>query len=135
MIQALYDIETRDKDYSPDQRQQLRTRESSAMLGSIEKWRDSPVVADVLPNSDFAEAVRYIRNHWSALTEHVDDGRLPIDNNEVARLMTQGDWAQSRRRVALASVPGRGLVRGRNSLDYESKGHHEQTISTLPDGD
>ena len=89
MIQALYDIETRAKDYSPEQRQQLRGRESSAILGSIQKWLDSPVVADVLPKSDFAEAVRYIRNHWSALNEYVDDGRIPIDNNEVERLMKQ----------------------------------------------
>ena len=87
MIQALYDIETRAKDYSPEQREQLRGRESSAILGSIQRWLDSPVVADVLPKSDFAEAMRYIRNHWSALSEYVEDGRVPIDNNEVEQLM------------------------------------------------
>lgn len=89
MIQALYDIETRAKDYSPEQREQLRGRESSAILGSIQKWLDSPVVADMLPKSDFAEAVRYIRNHWSALNVYVEDGRIPIDNNEVEQLMKQ----------------------------------------------
>ena len=89
MVQALYDIETRAKDYSPEQREQLRVRESSAILGSIQKWLDSPVVADMLPKSDFSEAVRYIRNHWSALNAYVEDGRIPIDNNEVEQLMKQ----------------------------------------------
>lgn len=89
MIQALYDIETRAKDYSPEQRERLRGRESTAILASIRKWLDSPVVADVLPKSDFAEAVRYIRNHWSALNVYVEDGRIPIDNNEVEQLMKQ----------------------------------------------
>jgi len=34
----------------------------------------------VLPKSDFAEALRYIRNHWKALNVYVQDGRIPIDN-------------------------------------------------------
>jgi len=89
MIQTLYDIETRAKDYSPQQRQQLRVRESSAILGSIQKWLASPVVANVLPKSDFAESLRYLRNHWSALNAYVEDGRIPIDNNEVEQLMKQ----------------------------------------------
>jgi transposase len=89
MIQALYDIETRAKEYTIHQREQLRGRESSVILGSIQKWLDSPVVADVLPKSDFGEALRYIRNHWSALNAYVEDGRIPIDNNEVEQLMKQ----------------------------------------------
>ncbi len=63
MIQALYDIETRAMEYSADQRQSLRERDSVAVLNSIAKWLDSPVVAEVLPKSDFGEALRYIRNH------------------------------------------------------------------------
>ncbi len=66
MIQALYDIETRAKEYSAQQREQLRGRDSVAILISIRKWLDSPVVSEVLPKSDFGEALRYIRNHWRA---------------------------------------------------------------------
>jgi transposase len=89
MIQALYDIETRAKDYSAEQRQSLRSRDSVAVLNSIGKWLDSPVVAEVLPKSDFGEAIRYIRNHWRALNVYVEDGRIPIDNNSVEQLMKQ----------------------------------------------
>jgi hypothetical protein len=31
--------------------------------------------------------LRYLRNHWDALNVYVTDGRLPIDNNQVERLM------------------------------------------------
>lgn len=43
----------------------------------------------MLPKSDFAEAVQYIRNHWEALNAYVYDGRIPIDNNQVEQLMKQ----------------------------------------------
>ena len=71
------------------ERQALRQHESAVILASIGKWLDSPLVADVLPKSDFAEAVRYIRNHWTALGVYVSDGRMPIDNNRVEQLMKQ----------------------------------------------
>jgi hypothetical protein len=89
MIQALYDIETRAKEYSAAEREQLRACESVPILNTIEKWLSSPVVAEVLPKSDFAEAMRYIRNHWSALNAYVGDGRVPIDNSLVEQLMKQ----------------------------------------------
>lgn len=89
MIQALYDIETRGAQLSVPEREQLRARESAVILASMRKWFDSPVVADVLPKSDFAEALRYIRNHWAALNVYTTDGRIPIDNNSVEQLMKQ----------------------------------------------
>ena len=89
MIQALYDIETRGKELSWEDRQALRQRESTVVLEGIRKWLDSAPLADLLPKSDFAEAVRYLRNHWVALNVFTRDGRIPIDNNAVERLMKQ----------------------------------------------
>jgi transposase len=89
MIQALYDIETRAKELSWQQREELRGRESTIVLAGIKKWLDSPAMDNLLPKSDFAEAVRYIRNHWEALNAFVSDGRIPIDNNYVEQLMKQ----------------------------------------------
>ena len=89
MIQALYQVESRGVQMTAPERQALRQRESAVILASIGKWLDSPLVADVLPKSDFAEAVRYIRNHWTALGVYVSDGRMPIDNNRVEQLMKQ----------------------------------------------
>jgi hypothetical protein len=85
----LYDIEVRAKEYSIEQRERLRVDESVPILNTIDKWLSSPVVAEVLPKSDFAEALRYIRNHWTALNVYVGDGRIPIDNSLVEQLMKQ----------------------------------------------
>ena len=52
-------------------------------------YLDNPAMDRVLPKSDFAEAVGYIRNHWVALNVFVRDGRIPIDNNDVEQLMKQ----------------------------------------------
>jgi len=89
MIQALYDIETRAKEMTWEDRQALRLRESTVVLNGIKKWLDSAPLQDVLPKSDFAEALRYLRNHWEALNVFVSDGRIPIDNNLVEQLMKQ----------------------------------------------
>ena len=89
MIQALYDVETRAKDKSWQERQALRQSESTIILESIRRWLDSEPLGAVLPKSDFAEALRYLRNHWQALNAYVSDGRIPIDNNGVERLMKQ----------------------------------------------
>lgn len=89
IIQALYDIETRAKEMHYKQREELRARESSIILAGIKKWLDNPALDRLLPKSDFAEAVRYIRNHWTALNVFVSDGRIPIDNNYVEQLMKQ----------------------------------------------
>lgn len=89
MIQALYDIETRGKDLSWQDRQALRQREATVVLKSIWDWLETLPLVTVLPKSDFAEALRYIRNHWKELNVYVRDGRIPIDNNSVEQLMKQ----------------------------------------------
>jgi transposase len=89
MIQALYDIEARGKELSWQDRQAFREREATVVLQAMQGWLDSLPLRDVLPKSDFAEALRYIRNHWKALNVYVRDGRIPIDNNSVEQLMKQ----------------------------------------------
>jgi transposase len=89
MIQALYDIETRAKDWTWQDRQTLRERESTVVLDALWRWLDTTPVRDVLPKSDFADALSYIRNHWKELNVFVRDGRIPIDNNSVEQLMKQ----------------------------------------------
>ena len=89
LLQKLYDIETRAIDYSHEERQRLRMRESTLVLQCIRTYIDSPNVTAALPKSDFAEAIRYINNHWDALNRYVEDGRIPIDNNRIEQLMKQ----------------------------------------------
>ena len=140
MLQALYDIETRAKEYSPDQRQQLRARESSTILNSLRRWLDSPVVAEVLPKTDFGEALRYIRNHWSALNAYIKDGRIPIDNNEVEQLMRQ--VALGRKAWLFVSSVAGGersakmmtLVSSARRHDLDSRHYIQDILTQLLDG-
>jgi transposase len=89
LLRQLYDIERRAVDYSADERFQLRTCESVLILGRLREWLDGPIARDALPKSQLGGAVGYLRNHWEALTVYLRDGRLPIDNNGVERLMKQ----------------------------------------------
>ena len=89
LIQKLYDIETRAMDYSHEERQALRMRDATLVLQCIRTYIDSPNVTAALPKSDFAEAIRYINNHWEALNRYVENGRVPIDNNRVEQQMKQ----------------------------------------------
>ena len=106
MINALYDVETRAANMSHDERLALRARESKTILDAIGAWLDSAPIVQVLPKSDFADAVRYIRNHWEALNVYVTDGRVPIDNNSVERLMKQA--AMGRKAWLFVSNVGSG---------------------------
>ena len=140
MIQALYDIETRAKEYSAEERQSLRERDSVAVLNSIRKWLDSPVVAEVLPKSDFGEALRYIRNHWRALNVFVEDGRIPIDNNLVEQLMKQ--VALGRKAWLFVSNVASGersakmmsLVSSARRHDLDSRAYLQDILRQLLDG-
>jgi transposase len=89
MFQQLYDIETRGKTLSMDERRSLRQREAAPVWESLGAWLDGDTARAVLPKSKLAEALSYLRNHWDPLCVYLNDGRLPIDNNDVEQLMKQ----------------------------------------------
>ena len=91
-FQELYDIEDRGKVMSLDQRLELRQSEARPIWNAIEEWleqvkfRTSNVI---LPKSDFAQALQYIRNHFDELKRYLNDASIPMDNNETEQLMKQ----------------------------------------------
>ncbi len=66
------------------QRTRLRSAEAPALLAAI-RTRADAIIASEPEQSEIAEAARYLRNHWAALTRFVLDGRLPLDNNAAER--------------------------------------------------
>jgi hypothetical protein len=89
MIRELFDIEDRGKQLSADERRALRQRESRPVLDRIRAYLDSAALSQTLPKSALRKALTYLNNHWQALNMFVDDGHMPIDNNEVEQLMKQ----------------------------------------------
>jgi transposase len=90
--QQLYDIEDRGSPLSFEERLALRQSEAKPIWDAMAIWleeveqRTSNVV---LPKSDFAKALQYVRNHFVELRRYLDNARLPMDNNETEQLMKQ----------------------------------------------
>jgi transposase len=87
--QELYDIEERGKFLSVGEREELRDCEARSVWQRMRQLLDGPAASGVLPKEKFAEALGYLRNQWEALQVYLDDGRLPIDNNQTEQLMKQ----------------------------------------------
>jgi hypothetical protein len=87
LIGQLYDIERLAMDWPNEKRTAIRQSESRLILDRLRTWLDGLVAKSILPASKLGQAVQYIRNHWDALCVYTKDGRLPVDNNWVERLM------------------------------------------------
>ncbi len=87
--QELYDIEDRAKTLDVAARAALRDREARPVWVRMRELLDGEAASMVLPKEKMAEALGYLRNQWDALQRCLDDGRLPIDNNETEQLMKQ----------------------------------------------
>jgi transposase len=89
IYQQLYDIEDRGKTLVCVEREALRGAEARPVWERMRELLDGEAAARVLPKDKFAEALGYLRNHWNELQVYLDDGRVPIDNNETEQLMKQ----------------------------------------------
>lgn len=89
MIQGLYDINAREQGMDATARIEHRQEYAQPLLEVIKKYIDSLSDQVVLPKSELAEALGYMRNHWKALCVYAQNGHLPIDNNRVEQLMRE----------------------------------------------
>jgi transposase len=82
----LYELERQAKDFSEEQRLQMRQDLAVPILGQFHTWllAQRP---EVLPKSPIAEAVGYALNNWAALVRYTEAGFLAIDNNVAEREM------------------------------------------------
>lgn len=49
----------------------------------MHEYLASAAIADVLPKEPFGQALTYLRNQFTHLLIYLDDGLMPIDNNET----------------------------------------------------
>jgi transposase len=84
LIGKLYEIEREadKKELSFTQRAELRNEKSVPILSAVKELLTNPG-HPILPKNKLAEAVAYTLNHWRQLTNFLQDGRLPLDNNLV----------------------------------------------------
>jgi transposase len=82
----LYELERAAKDFSDEQRLQMRQDLAVPILGQFQAWLAAQR-PEVLPKSPMAEAIGYALNNWAALVRYTEAGFLAIDNNVSEREM------------------------------------------------
>lgn len=87
-IGALYEIERRASEAPAEERiavrAELRRVESKPIIDDIYRWVTSE---QALPRSLLGKALAYTRQLWPGLVRFVDDGRIPLDTNQLERGM------------------------------------------------
>jgi transposase len=88
LIGAMYDIERKAKEGTMNalQRYELRQKETAPILEEIHQLLKNPGKT-ILPKDPMGLAIAFALNHWEKLNNFLLDGRLPIDNNLVERLI------------------------------------------------
>ena len=84
--QQLYDIEDRAKEMTADDRRALRQAEALPIFQRM-KARFEEVRPTLRPTAKLAEAIDYVLNRWDAFVRYTEDGRIPVDNNVIERLL------------------------------------------------
>jgi len=85
-FRQLYELERGAKDFSDEQRLQMRQDLAVPILGQFHAWLTAQR-PEVLPKSPMGEAIGYALNNWAALRRYTDAGFLAIDNNAAEREM------------------------------------------------
>jgi len=88
-FEQLYDIDDRGNQLTPADRQALRDTEARPLWSQISDYIDGDTVTNVLPKEQFGTALGYLRNHEELFLTYLDDGLVPIDNNDAEQLMKQ----------------------------------------------
>ena len=83
-IQALYAVEAAINGQPPERRRAERRARSKPLLDALHAW----MLAQrrrLSGKSTLGKALQYALGRWEALTHHLEDGRLSIDNNLAER--------------------------------------------------
>jgi transposase len=90
----IYDVEGELGMLGDDERRAARQELARPLWDKLKAWLELErrLVVDGGPA---AAAIDYTLNHWPALTRHLDDGAVPIDNNHLERQIKP--WAMGRK--------------------------------------
>ncbi len=81
-IAKLYRAEALAKQWTPQRRQRLRARYSTAVIREIERLLLTHLHT-VAPSSLLGQALHYLQGQWPKLTRFVQNGAWPLDSNPV----------------------------------------------------
>ena len=93
-IALIYRVEREAQGLSADERLAMRQARSRPLWEELHVWLRLER-SRVPEGSAIARAIDYSLNAWVALTAHLHDGRVPVDNNHIENLMRP--WAMGRK--------------------------------------
>jgi len=82
LIRKLYQVERAAEEKTAEARKAIRQAQAEPILEKIKSWLDEKV-GQVLPKSPLGVAVAYTLGLWPKLITYLEDGNIPIDNNEI----------------------------------------------------
>lgn len=85
-IAALYAVEAEIRGQPPEVREEVRQARSAPLLDEMARWF-TQTLGRLSRKSALAEAIGYALKRWPALTIHVGDGRIEVDNNAAERAL------------------------------------------------
>jgi transposase len=90
----IYEVEGELGDLDDEQRRAARQALAKPLWNKLKEWLqlERRLVAD---GGATAGAIDYTLNHWTALTRHLDDGAVPVDNNHLEQQIKP--WAMGRK--------------------------------------
>ncbi|MBD9609272.1 transposase [Pseudomonas sp. PvR086] len=92
-IGGLYEVERQARDMCDEDRWRIRQEKAVPIIKTLHDWMLAQ--RDLVPNgSATAKALDYSLKRWVALTRYLDDGAVPIDNNQVENQIRP--WALGR---------------------------------------
>ena len=92
-IGGLYEVEWQARDMSDEDRWRIRQEKAAPIIATLHDWMLAQL--DLVPKgSVMAKALDYSLKRWIALTRYLDDGAVPIDNNQVENQIRP--WARRR---------------------------------------
>ncbi len=92
-IGGLYEVERQARGMSNEDRWRIRQEKAAPIISTRHDWMLAQ--RDLVPNgSATAKALDYSLKRWVALTRDLDDGTVPIDNNQVENQIRP--WALGR---------------------------------------
>lgn len=93
-IAMIYRVEHEARELSAEDRLACRRSRAQPLWDELFVWLKLER-SRVAEGSAIAKALDYSLNHWAALTAHLQDGQLPVDNNHIENLMRP--WAMGRK--------------------------------------
>jgi hypothetical protein len=82
----LFELERQWKKLPPSKRLEMRRQRAGPVIELLKRWKEEPLASSrVDEGSRLRKALSYLTNQWTALGKFLENGQVPIHDNESER--------------------------------------------------